>query len=179
MVYFTGQERFESMTKAYFRNAAGALLVYDIGNRQSFENMKNRWLVQLREFGHENMFVIVVGNKSDMEPAKRKVTVVEAAEFAESVGLDFVETSARTGENVEIAFRRVIVSVASLLPGIKESIKAQRLPRGWIFVSDKKKYLNLWTGASTDTKPERTAETGLLVTTINTVADVNFRDSSS
>lgn len=166
------------MTKAYFRNAAGALLVYDIANRQSFENMKNRWLIQLREFGHEDMYVIVVGNKSDVDPTKRKVTVVEAAEFAESVGLDFVETSARTGENVEIAFRRVILTVATLLPGIKEYVKAQGLPRGWIYIPEKKKYLNLWTGASTDKRPERSAETGLLVTSINTVSEVAFRDSS-
>lgn len=166
------------MTKAYFRNAAGALLVYDIGNRQSFENMKNRWLVQLREFGHEDMFVIVVGNKSDIDPAKRMVPLVEAAEFAESTGLDFVETSARTGENVELAFRRVVVSVACLLPGIKEYLRSQKLPRGWIHVPDKGKYINLWTGAGSDNKPEEAAQTGLLVTSLPKAADVMFRDSS-
>jgi Ras-related protein Rab-11A len=125
-----GQERFESMTKAYFRNAVAAILVYDIGNRQSFENMKNKWLSQLKEHAHEDIYMIIVGNKSDK--TRRVVSQAEAADFAESTGLDFVETSACTGELVEAAFRRAILSVACLLPDVKNHMLSQRLPIGWL-----------------------------------------------
>jgi small GTP-binding protein len=175
-----GQERFESMTKAYFRNAVGALLVFDVTNRSSYERMKNKWLVQLREFGHEEMFVLIVGNKSDMSQTKRVVTIAEAAEFAESTGLDYLETSARTGENVEIAFRRVIMSVARLLPGIKEVIKDQKLPKGWLYLTEQEKYLNYWTGDLVSTRPETPALTGLVVNGfIQQPEDMAFRDSAS
>jgi hypothetical protein len=167
------------MTKAYFRNAVGAVLVFDVTNRSSYERMKNKWLVQLREFGHEDMFVLIVGNKSDMN-TKRVVTIAEAAEFAESTGLDYVETSARTGDNVEIAFRRVIMSVARLLPGIKEAIKDQKLPKGWLYLTELEKYLNYWTGDLVPTRPETPALTGLVVNGfVQTPEDMAFRDSAS
>lgn len=54
-----GQERFESMTKAYFRDAVGSALVFDIGNRQSFLNLRSIWLRQLRSYGHEGMRLIL------------------------------------------------------------------------------------------------------------------------
>jgi len=50
-----GQDRFENMTKAYYRDAVGAMLVYDVQNPASFENLKNLWLNQLRQYGHEKM----------------------------------------------------------------------------------------------------------------------------
>jgi len=54
-----GQERFESMTKIYYRDAVGAALVYDISNRQSFDDLKQIWLPQLREYGHESMKIVL------------------------------------------------------------------------------------------------------------------------
>jgi hypothetical protein len=167
------------MTKAYFRNAVGALLVFDVTSRASYEHMKNKWLVQLREFGHEDMFVLIVGNKCDMDQ-KRSVTIAEAAEFAESSGLDYIETSARTGDHVEIAFRRVIMSVARLLPGIKEHIKDQKLPKGWIYLTDKEKYLNMWTGDLVSKLPDSPALTGLVVNGfLQNPEDMAFRDSAT
>ena len=70
------------MTRAYFRNAVGAILVYDVSKRQSFENMKTNWLEQLREYGHEGMHIIIVGNKCDLDSSRRAVSQVEGAEFA-------------------------------------------------------------------------------------------------
>jgi small GTP-binding protein len=54
-----GQERFESMTKVYYRDAMGALLVYDATNRASFENLKTTWLKQLRDYGHEGVGMVL------------------------------------------------------------------------------------------------------------------------
>lgn len=70
------------MTRAYFRNAVGAVLVYDVTKRQSFENMKNKWLSQLQDFGHEDMYIIIIGNKCDIDPSQHVVRQAEAAEFA-------------------------------------------------------------------------------------------------
>lgn len=70
------------MTRAYFRNAVGAILVYDVTKRQSFENMKNRWISQLQEFGHQDMYIIIIGNKCDIDPGQHAVRQAEAAEFA-------------------------------------------------------------------------------------------------
>ncbi len=54
-----GQERFESMTKAYYRDAVGAALIFDVCNRQSFDSLRNVWLRQVSEFGHESMRLIL------------------------------------------------------------------------------------------------------------------------
>lgn len=70
------------MTRAYFRNAVGAVLVYDVTKRQSFENMKNKWISQLQEFGHQDMYIIIIGNKCDVEQSQHAVHAAEAAEFA-------------------------------------------------------------------------------------------------
>ncbi|KAG5179677.1 ras family-domain-containing protein [Tribonema minus] len=111
-----GQERFHSLTQAYYRGAVGALLVYDVTSRASFEGAR-RWLRQIRDNAHRNIAVSLVGNKSDRGGgAQRAVTTAEGVAFAEANGMDFVETSAATGENVETAFRRLIMAVARLLP---------------------------------------------------------------
>lgn len=54
-----GQERFEAMTKAYFAGAVGALLVYDVTNPQSFENLRSIWVPQVKKFGHDRMRLIL------------------------------------------------------------------------------------------------------------------------
>ena len=54
-----GQERFGNFTKAYYKDAVGALLVYDIGNKQSFENLEKIWLPQLKAFGHEKLMIMM------------------------------------------------------------------------------------------------------------------------
>jgi GTPase SAR1 family protein len=58
------------------------VLVYDVTKRQSFENMKNKWLSQLQDFGHEDMYIIIIGNKCDIDPSQHVVRQAEAAEFA-------------------------------------------------------------------------------------------------
>ena len=90
------------MTAAYYRSAVGALLVYDITNRESFQHIKTTWMKQIKENAHENLLLILVGNKSDLvldEPVKRKVSRMEGIRFAEKHGMDFVETSALSDSN--------------------------------------------------------------------------------
>ena len=97
-----GQESFRSITRSYYRGAQGALLVFDITKRQSFQHLQS-WLEEVRRQGTDNMSVLVVGNKTDLEN-DRQVTREEAEAFAKENGLRYVETSAKTAENVDAAF---------------------------------------------------------------------------
>jgi Ras-related protein Rab-11A len=132
-----GQERFESLTKAYYRDAIGALLVYDITNKQSFQNVKNVWFNQLREYGHERLQIVLVGNKldDDESESKREVDMHEALEFAKENGMDFAETSALSNSGVENVFRRMILGVAPAIPDINSHLGLTGLPDGWIHLS--------------------------------------------
>jgi len=97
-----GQERFRSVTRSYYRGAAGALLVYDISSRETYTALTN-WLTDARTLASPDIVIVLVGNKKDLE-ADRDVTFMEASRFAQEHELMFLETSARTGENVEEVF---------------------------------------------------------------------------
>ncbi|GMR61707.1 hypothetical protein PMAYCL1PPCAC_31902 [Pristionchus mayeri] len=97
-----GQERFRSVTSAYYRDADALLLVFDVANRLSFENIRN-WLGQIKDFAKDNVMVTLIGNKCDLA-AQRKVTVKEAQELAAFYQIPYLETSAKTGQRVNEAF---------------------------------------------------------------------------
>ncbi|CAF5019019.1 unnamed protein product [Rotaria sp. Silwood1] len=97
-----GQERFRSVTRSYYRGASGALLVYDITNRESYNTIAN-WLSDARQLASSNIVIILCGNKKDLED-QRQVTFLEANQFAQDNDLIFVETSAMTGENIYESF---------------------------------------------------------------------------
>lgn len=90
------------MTRSYYRGAAGALLVYDIASRESFNCLAN-WLTDARTLASPAIVILMVGNKADLEE-EREVTFLEASRFAQENGLMFLETSAKTGHAVEEAF---------------------------------------------------------------------------
>jgi len=97
-----GQERFRSVTRSYYRGAAGALLVYDVTSRETFNCLAN-WLTDARTLASPAIVILLVGNKKDLED-EREVTFLEASRFAQENGLMFLETSAKTGHSVEEAF---------------------------------------------------------------------------
>ena len=97
-----GQESFRSITRSYYRGAAGALLVYDITRRDTFQHL-SRWLEEARQHAQSNMVIMLIGNKNDLEH-RRAVSTEEGKKFAEENGLIFLETSAKTAYNVEAAF---------------------------------------------------------------------------
>jgi Ras-related protein Rab-2A len=112
-----GQESFRSITRSYYRDAAGALLVYDITRRDSFLHL-TRWLEEARQNGNPNMTVMLIGNKSDLEH-RRAVSTKEGETFAQQNGLVFLETSAKTATNVEQAFLK---TAESIYEKIKEGV---------------------------------------------------------
>nr|XP_027191289.1 ras-related protein RABA6a isoform X2 [Cicer arietinum] len=107
-----GQERFRAITSSYYRGALGAVLVYDITRRSSYESV-GKWLVELREFGGEDMVVILVGNKCDLSES-REVDKEEGKAFAEEEGLCFMETSALKNLNVEQVFLQMITKILEI-----------------------------------------------------------------
>ncbi|XP_067621351.1 ras-related protein Rab-14 [Eurosta solidaginis] len=97
-----GQERFRAVTRSYYRGAAGALMVYDITRRSTYNHLSS-WLTDTRNLTNPNTVIFLIGNKSDLE-STREVTYEEAKEFADENGLMFLEASAMSGQNVEEAF---------------------------------------------------------------------------
>ncbi|KAL5575881.1 hypothetical protein UlMin_017580 [Ulmus minor] len=108
-----GQERFRAVTSAYYRGAVGALLVYDISRRQTFESI-GRWLNELHTHSDMNVVTILIGNKSDLKDA-REVSTAEGKALAETQGLFFMETSALDSSNVAAAFQRVVKEIYNIL----------------------------------------------------------------
>lgn len=97
-----GQESFRSITRSYYRGAAGALLVYDITRRDTFTHLGN-WLEEARQNGNPAMTIMLIGNKTDLQH-RRMVSTEEGQRFARDHGLLFLEASAKTATNVEEAF---------------------------------------------------------------------------
>ena len=104
-----GQERYRSVTKAYYKGGKGALLVYDITRKTTFQNIDD-WINDLRNNGDKDMMIILIGNKSDLEE-KRQVSKEQAQTKAEQYNIAFLETSAKSGDNINKAFTELVEQV--------------------------------------------------------------------
>lgn len=96
-----GQERFRTITSAYYRGADGIITVYDVTNQESFDHVQD-WLHEVERYASPGTVKLLVGNKCDRED--RVVSTKMGEEFANNLNLPFLETSAKTSENVEAAF---------------------------------------------------------------------------
>ncbi|KAL2893338.1 Ras-related protein RABA3 [Bienertia sinuspersici] len=106
-----GQERYRAVTSAYYRGALGAVVVYDITKRQTFDHVA-RWVDELRAHADGSIVIMLIGNKADLGD-RRAVPTEDAVEFAQDQGLFFSEASALSGDNVESAFVRVLEEIYS------------------------------------------------------------------
>jgi len=97
-----GQERFRTITAAYYRGAHGIIVVYDVTDSESFENVK-MWLKEIDRYAVENVDKLLIGNKSDLVN-KKVVEYSIAKELADSLSIPFLETSAKDSKNVEQMF---------------------------------------------------------------------------
>ncbi|XP_050875780.1 ras-related protein RABE1c [Lathyrus oleraceus] len=98
-----GQERFRTITTAYYRGAMDILLVYDVTDKASFNNIRN-WIRNIEQHASDNVNKILVGNKADMDESKRVVPTSKGQALADEYGIKFFETSAKTNMNVEEVF---------------------------------------------------------------------------
>jgi len=121
-----GQERFRTITSSYYRGANGIIVVYDVTDQVSFNNVK-QWLQEIDRYACENLNKLLVGNKCDLV-SQKAVDYTTAKEFAESLGVPFLETSAKNSTNVEEAFITMAreinqrMAVPSPMSGGKENI---------------------------------------------------------
>ncbi|KAG2222045.1 hypothetical protein INT45_003690 [Circinella minor] len=100
-----GQERFRSIVSSYYKGAHGIFIVYDVTNRDSFNDTGN-WLRDIEKYASDDVCKLLIGNKCDMN--EREVTKAEGQEFADSLGIPFLETSAKEAANVDGAFLKMV-----------------------------------------------------------------------
>ena len=128
-----GQERFRTITSSYYRGAHGIIIVYDITDRESFDNVK-QWLNEIDKYACENVNKLLVGNKSDLDN-KRQVDFEEGKAFADQHGIPFLETSAKSSTNVEKSFltmageikNRASTSARKMTPRMQRTHKSNPL----------------------------------------------------
>lgn len=126
-----GQEAFRSITQSYYKGSIGCLLVYDITNRRTF-NEVTKWLTDLRRLCDEHTVIILVGNKVDLE-SEREVSYDEGMHFALDNDLVFFETSAKMGDNVQNSFNFAIQKIDD---NIKSNVININTSKGVIIVKD-------------------------------------------
>jgi small GTP-binding protein len=97
-----GQEKFRAVTKSYYRNSLAVFLVMDITRRDTYNHL-GTWLQDCRSLTSSDTYIVLVGNKLDLDQ-ERQVSFEEASKFADQNKLTYIETSAKTGKNIEDAF---------------------------------------------------------------------------
>ena len=131
MIYDTaGQERFNAINESYYQKADAILLVYDISNRKSFEQIRNYYCPKIEENCKKNIPIILLGNKADKEN-EREVSIEEGAELAVEHKFKFKETSCVKNENVADAFEALIEmwNVEYRKKRIIQTMRSEELPR--------------------------------------------------
>ncbi|XP_066967409.1 ras-related protein Rab-27A isoform X1 [Macrobrachium rosenbergii] len=119
-----GQEKFRSLTTAFYRDAMGFLLLFDLTNEQSFLDIRS-WLEQLKTHAYcDNPDIILCGNKVDLSD-QRIISEQRAKEVAEKFGLHYIETSAASGQNVEAAVNYLLDAV---MKRMELAVDSSRLP---------------------------------------------------
>ncbi|XP_037025839.1 ras-related protein Rab-10 [Bradysia coprophila] len=120
-----GQERFHTITTSYYRGSMGIMLVYDITNEKSFENIV-KWLRNIDEHANEDVEKMILGNKCDM-PDKRVVSQDRGEAIAREHGIRFMETSAKANVNIERAFCELAEAILDKTSGQNTTENAERV----------------------------------------------------
>lgn len=101
-----GQERYRTITTAYYRGAMGFILMYDVTNEESFNAVQD-WSTQIKTYSWDNAQVVLAGNKCDLED-ERLISSEQGKQLAQSMGIEFFESSAKENVNVAAIFDRLV-----------------------------------------------------------------------
>uniref|UniRef100_A0A914QL75 Uncharacterized protein n=1 Tax=Panagrolaimus davidi TaxID=227884 RepID=A0A914QL75_9BILA len=114
-----GQERFRTITASYYRGAHGIIVVYDITDQNSFNNVKE-WLQEIDRYASENVNKLLVGNKCEMT-SERAVETNVAQDYADQLGIPFLEASAKSSTNVGQAFIKIATEIKNRMGPLQQS----------------------------------------------------------
>ena len=120
-----GQDKFRAITRNYYKGASGIILIFDVTNTKSFENIK-KWINEIKEEISENVSIVLIGNKID-NVKERKITKEQGEKIANEIGTKFFETSAKTGEGINESVFYLVKIIYENDPEIKK--KGQNLKK--------------------------------------------------
>ena len=118
-----GQDKFRAITRNYYKGARGIILIYDVTNIKSFENIK-KWINEIKEEISEKVTIVLIGNKIDNE-GERKISKDQGEKLANEYGVTFFETSAKTGQGINESVFYLVQKIVEADPEIKN--KGKRL----------------------------------------------------
>jgi Ras-related protein Rab-1A len=119
-----GQERFRTITSSYYRGAHGIIVVYDVTDTESFDNVK-KWLQEIDKNAGEGAQKLLVGNKCDLA-SKKAVDYGTAKELADEMSMPFLEASAKNSSNVEAAFMAMTSAIKNAHAHVKLSESSRK-----------------------------------------------------
>ena len=105
-----GQEKFRALTRIFYKNAKAVVLVYNITNKATFEEVKNYWYEQVKQNCDSNVIIAIAANKSDLYE-KRQVEDEEGENFAKSIGAFFSATSAKNDSGITNLFENIAMKI--------------------------------------------------------------------
>ncbi|MFX0028433.1 MAG: Rab family GTPase [Candidatus Hermodarchaeota archaeon] len=138
-----GQSQFQRLWPDYLTDSRAGIIVYDITNRESFENVK-KWYNIITKVAFENIVLILVGNKVDLTDS-REISAEEGIELAKSLGIYYMETSAKTNENIDDVFEWIALQIINMnVEEVKDTILDKQIEEGnkFIISSPQLKILN-------------------------------------
>jgi len=129
-----GQEKFHALGPIYYRDANGAILVYDITDRDSFDRVQN-WVKELKKMLGEGIVLVIVGNKCDLE-RQRKVTLDEAEAYAKTVGAEHFSTSAKLNKGLKEMFLELTKKLLERSDAQQRAGVAPKSDSGTLIITD-------------------------------------------
>eukprot|EP01083_Nonionella_stella_P288066 980461_1 len=120
-----GQERFHNITTSYYRGAHCIMIVYDVTSNDSFNNVR-KWIEAVRTYANQDVAILIVGNKCDLKN-KREIKWDQSLQYAQSIGCELMETSAKTNVNVEKSFKQLAQNGVKVVLNKKEKDKINRV----------------------------------------------------
>ena len=126
-----GQDKYQCMSSQYYKRASGAILVFSLTDRESFESCK-KWYDDLREHGEESVEVLLVGNKSDLK-TQRQIESKEAQNFADERSITYMEMSVKNNTNVKQAFELIVNKIVSNLKRLESKSLSSFMTRKYSY----------------------------------------------